>query len=101
MQERDFLLTSHFTDKAVLETFKEVDRYNVRQFNSPVEIDCRKVHKTTILKNASDESIISQVSIYTFNKVNNLDKIDGKDVLAIVEWKSLLTNSVVGYIVRV
>lgn len=100
MRERDFLLTSHFTDKANLETFIEVDKFNVRTFEAIKSIDCRKVYRSTIVKSAGDESVISHVSIYTFEKVQELDKIDGKDVLAIVEWKSLLTNSIVGYIIR-
>ena len=98
----DFLLASHFTDKANLQVFKNVDQFNVRHFDDEIVIlDCRKVYTWTVLKGPGDEIVNSTMSIYTFHKVDALDRIDGKDVLAITEWKSLLTNQVIGYIVRV
>lgn len=97
----DFLLASHFTDSAELSRCTRVDKFNSRIFAPSETIKCRKVKKVSILKGSDDESIQSTVSIYTFNKVDDLDRIDGQDIKAITEWKSLLTNEIVGYIIRI
>lgn len=95
---REALLNSHFTDTAERKIFKKTNQYNEREFDDVSEIiRCRKVYKTQVVKNANNEDIISTVTIYTFTKIGDKDNIDGKDVLQITEWKSLLDNKVVGY----
>lgn len=95
---REALLSSHFTDTCDRKIFKQINKYNEREFELGVEIlPCRKVYKTQVIKNANNEDIVSTVTIYTFTKVGDKDNIDGKDVLQIDEWKSLLDNEVVAY----
>lgn len=94
---REDLLSSHFKDTAVLKRYKSTNDYNERNFEDPVDILCRKVYKTQIVKRENNEDIVSTISIYTFTKIGDKDNIDGKDVLSITEWKSLLDNEVVGY----
>ena len=94
---REDLLSSHFKDTAVLKRCKSTNDYNERNFEDPVNISCRKVYKTQVVKRENNEDIVSTISIYTFTKIEDKDNIDGKDVLSITEWKSLLDDEVVGY----
>lgn len=99
---REALLGSHFTDTAELKVFKKINKYNEREYEDTTRlISCRKVHKTNIVKNSNNEDIVSTITIYTFTKIGDKDNIDGKDVLQVNEWKSLLDNKVVGYKVMI
>ena len=99
---REDLLSSHFTDIATLKKFKKINEYNEREYDIVTkEIKCRKVYKTNIVKNTNNEDIVSTVTIYTFEPIQDKDNIDGKDVLEITQWKSLLDNQVVGYRIRI
>ena len=95
---REVLLNSHFTDTAELKVFKKINQYNEREYEDDIKIiPCRKVYQTTVTKNQNNEDVISTITLYTFVKINAMDNIDGKDVLQITEWKSLLDNKVVAY----
>lgn len=94
---REDLLKSHFKDTATWKQFKEINQYNERVYETEQEISCRKVKKIQVLKTANNEDIISTVAIYTFSPIGENDNIDGKDVLAVSEWKSLYDNEVVAY----
>ena len=95
---REALLSTHFVDTCKRKVFKKINQYNEREFESEVQIiHCRKVYKTQVVKNSSNEDIVSTVTIYTFTKIGDKDNIDGKDVLQINEWKTLYDNTVVGY----
>ena len=99
---REDLLSSHFVDTAELKVFKKINKYNEREYEDMTRlISCRKVYKTNIIKNSNNEDVISTITIYTLTKVGDKDNIDGKDVLQINEWKSLLDNKVVGYKVMI
>lgn len=99
---REALLNNHFVDTAQLKVFKKINKYNEREFEDTVRlISCRKVRKTNIIKNANNEDVVSTITIYTFTKIGDKDNIDGKDVLQVNEWKSLLDNKVVGYKVMI
>lgn len=97
---REDLLSSHFTDIATLKKFKQINDYNEREYGITKQIKCRKVYKTSIIKNSNNEDIISTITLYTFEPIEDKDNIDGKDVLEITQWKSLLDNQVVGYRVK-
>lgn len=95
---REALLSNHFVDTCSRKIFKKINQYNEREFEDETQtVPCRKVYKTQVVKNSSNEDIVSTVTIYTFTKVGDKDNIDGKDVLQITEWKSLYDNTVVGY----
>lgn len=94
---REDLLTSHFVDNAILKKCISTNSYNERVFDTPITINCRKVYKTRVIKTPNNEDVVSTITLYTFNKINQLDNIDDKDVLEIHEWKSLFDNTVVGY----
>ena len=99
---REDLLSSHFVDTAELKVFKKINKYNEREYKDMTRlISCRKVYKTNIIKNSNNEDVVSTITIYTLTKVGDKDNIDGKDVLQINEWKSLLDNKVVGYKVMI
>lgn len=99
---REDLLSSHFVDTAKLKVFKKINKYNEREYKDTTRlISCRKVYKTNIIKNSNNEDVVSTITIYTLTKVGDKDNIDGKDVLQINEWKSLLDNKVVGYKVMI
>lgn len=95
---REALLSNHFVDTCNRKIFKKINQYNEREFEDKTQaVPCRKVYKTQVVKNSSNEDIVSTVTIYTFTKIGDKDNIDGKDVLQITEWKSLYDNTVVGY----
>lgn len=95
---REALLSNHFVDTCSRKIFKKINQYNEREFEDETQaVPCRKVYKTQVVKNSSNEDIVSTITIYTFTKVGDKDNIDGKDVLQITEWKSLYDNTVVGY----
>lgn len=95
---REDLLSRHFVDDAQLKVFVKTNAYNEREYESEIKtIKCRKVYETNVVKNSENEDVVSTVTIYTFEKINPMDTIDGKDVLQIKEWKSLFDNQVVGY----
>ncbi len=95
---REALLSTHFVDTCSRKIFKKINQYNEREFEDETQIvPCRKVYKTQVVKNSSNEDIVSTVTVYTFTKIGDKDNIDGKDVLQITEWKSLYDNTVVGY----
>lgn len=95
---REALLSTHFVDICNRKIFKKINQYNEREFEEEIQtIPCRKVYKTQVIKNANKEDVVSTVTIYTFTKIGDKDNVDGKDVLQIIEWKSLYDNAVVGY----
>ena len=94
---REDLLKSHFKDTATWKQFKNINQYNERVYENEQTISCRKVKKTQVIKSANNEDIISTITIYPFSPIGENDNIDGKDVLAVSEWKSLFDNEVVAY----
>ena len=94
---REDLLKSHFVDTAQLKRFICINDYNEREYEEPIEISCRKTKQTKILQSSDNESIVSTITIYTFEEIGDKDNIDGKDVLQINQMRSLLDNKIVGY----
>lgn len=91
------LLSSHFNDIAILKKFKKINKYNEREYEDEKQISCRKLYKTVVIKNSNNEDIVSTITLYTLEKINDKDNIDNKDVLQISEYKSLYDNETIGY----
>ena len=95
------LYDEHLVDTCNLERFVEVDKTNKRVFE-PVEVTkCRIHYVDVVIKHNTEEETLSRETIYLSTKVSDMDRINGMDILEVFEYKSLLTNEVMGYRVRV
>ena len=95
------LSSRHMVDKVILRRYVEEDKFGKRIFEEPVEIPCRIVNKTEIIKLTDTEKIVSNQVIYTLEKVSKLDNVNGLDILDLYEYNSLYSHDVQGYRVKI
>lgn len=88
------VLASHFVDVVSLERYKGENLSNEREFEDPVDIMCRVVNESSIIKQTQTELVMSKSTIWTFETIGDKDRIDGQDVLDIKEGKSMVSHKV-------
>ena len=95
------LYERHLVETCELERYKGINKKNERELYPVEHVPCRVIEETIVVKMNSEETVTSTHTIYLNTKVGDMDVINGKDVLEIVEWKSLLTHDIRGYRVRI
>lgn len=86
-----------FYDTAMYQSQLSKNEFNEIVYSPGIQIKCRKVHSYELIITQSSEQVISRIKVYTIEKINENDLIDGKTVKKVVELKSLLDSTIYGY----
>ena len=95
------LFKGHMSDTIPYEKYIGVDMANQREFEPVVDLPCRVVEIHSIVKLSSEEEVVSNKTIYTTQRIGEMDRLDGNDVLYVRQYKTLLDKEVWGYEVRI
>lgn len=90
------MLDDYLNQTAEWRPFEQANEYNEPQYGAPVEIICRKVHKTQYVRSEKLEQLLSTMTCYTRSPVNEKDLLDGKTVLTVEDWVEL-EGTILGY----
>lgn len=83
---------NHFIHTATWEKYKGVNRANEAEYEPGVEIACRIIRRSEVIKLPNSEEALSRLTIYTEARVGNKDRIDGESVFWTDEWISLYND---------
>lgn len=92
----DFLMYL-MRDTVLYEKYTGTNQYNEKEYAEGIEIPCRITKYYKLMNNLDNEQVYSEFKIYTLQEIGFYDKLNGKQVIHITEWKSLYDGQIKGY----
>lgn len=79
-------LKRYCNQTVMLERATGPDEWGTAGYEPPVEIKARKEANRKLVRDADGNTVVSNTTLYTTDKIETQDKIDGIEVIGVGEW---------------